>query len=747
MATKYEYETKYGLVRITNVLSDEKEIIVPSILDGKNVYQICKQSFYCLPSESIILPNSIGKIEDNAFDELKNLKYFRCGHIDEINKPFHLSINTREIDIFTDSFKVAKIFKDREEELFYLFKSINYENAFRWKVLDEENKTCKITSFTDFNSEIIFPDEIDGYKVVDIEGKINREVKKVKLPKHLKRIPKRFLMNQLGKVKVIFPEDLEVIEDKAFKNTLLETFVMPPKVNCIQTEAFYIGCYESIDGTIIFKHKDNFEINVFSFAFSHRNLSFDKKTIINPSQNSFEYSIIDRFYINTVLISPSCFAHAQIGRIYGFEKVEIIGAEAFRGAKFIKTKFINLKNVTNCGKAVFYYSNIEKVYIGKKLLLSSFMFAYSNLKEVVFERGYSKEAISFRCFYKTFDIEKMHLPKIIKSIQMEAFAYSNIYEINLENVEEIYTNAFYSSNVSYISFRKLRKIEMGAFSSCSNLFYVYFNKSKVEDIGKLAFYSCRDLVEVGVSPYTLNILDKAFMDCRNLKAFDFKNIQSIGMEAFSSTAVENIKFLKLRKLGIGAFYNCINLVKVHFNKNFYSIPNECFLFCGRLIDINLQNIIEFGDYCLCSCSLSDEIILNEHTCYIGNESFGNTNIKKLILSGKVIKEKAFLSTVFLKNVYIKNVEEIPSGLFKDNSSIEEIIIDKTCRKINYGAFKNLEKLYRVYIENPDCEILGGNFINCPKLTSIYFDNEKEFKKIKKRENNIKNRLDTKDFVF
>ena len=118
MATKYEYEIKYGLVRITNVLSDEREIIVPSILDGKNVYQICKKSFYCLPCESIILPDSIGKIEDNAFDELKNLKYFRCGYIDEINEPFNLSINTREIDIFTDSFKVANIFKEREEELF-----------------------------------------------------------------------------------------------------------------------------------------------------------------------------------------------------------------------------------------------------------------------------------------------------------------------------------------------------------------------------------------------------------------------------------------------------------------------------------------------------------------------------------------------------------------------------------------------------------------------------------------------------
>ena len=731
-STNYEYEIKYGLVRITSVTSSEREIRVPSKIDGKNVYQICKDAFKNLSCKEITLPKSIGKIEDGAFSNLKNLRKINLPYIEDINHPFDMDMS--KVFLNCSSYRNYNHFLVTFLHGIYKFSKIDYVNRFRWKILDEVTKTAEITSFIVDSEEVIFPDEIEGYKIVSLKGKIREDVSKVKLPKYLKIIPKQFLINQLCQVKVIFPKDLKVIEEEAFMNTSLEDFTMPSSVYHIKKRAFYIEA-RLPDGDIKFRHESPFKILVDDEAFVNRNLFFDKNTLIDlHGVGIFKYAVIDKFYfypVSSDSILDFTFYGAKISRIYNQENVKSIGKFAFCFCKLLNTKKINFKNAKYLFQGCFSYFDADEFYINTNMSLDMEVFSNSGIKKITFAKDYVYNTIPWRCFFKTYELDSITLPKSITNINMEAFCLSNIYEINLSNVRKIDLNAFFGSNVSVVNLKNLEELGNGVFMDCGHLMFVDFYNSKLRDIPNLTFYGCNSLCSVNISSYTKNIGTRAFCKTKDLASFNFKNTINIDSEAFWGSGLEEINLKKVSFLGEGAFCNCLNLKKVNLGKYLDRLSINSFNMCTNLKNINLENVQFFEKACLLDTAL-EEVNFSKKTIYIGEDILG-ASVRNIHLYCEVIDKKALYKATSLEYIYIHDLEEVPA-IFTRNKNLKFIYFGDSCKKIDYGVIYDLA-VRKVIIKNKDCEILGKNFVKCDNLSFLYTDNIELFEKYKKKKNN------------
>ena len=746
MATNYTYEIKYGVVRITHCESDEEEIKVPSKIDGKNVYQICSFSFYELDCKRIILPKSIGKIEDSAFFNLHNLEYFECSHIEDMYYPFATDVSN--LEVHTSSYFVAKKFKKYSDSNIYKFRKINYDNTFSYKVLDKAKKTAKITKFNIFDKDVVFPDEIDGYKIIEIYGKITEDVQSVKLPKYLEKIPQNFLTNQPNVVKVIFPKYLKSIGKNAFKNTMLENLFIPETVDYIGDNAFYIETPMTLDGTISFKNKKQKEFLLGCGCFVNRNVSIDKTTILNivSSEDVFCGAKIDNLYFANIKNIPSrAFKKAIIGHFFNSDMIESLGEEAFYDCKFIYEKKFDLKNAFYAGKNCFSASNIDEVYIGKNLELSNSMFSNSTISTVIFAGNYNKKVIPCRCFSNTFNLFSIKLPSSIKVIQMEAFLESAIYFINLKNVTEIHMCAFSNcTNLVKAEFKSLHSLDISSFCKCTFLKEVYFYDSVIDTIGSYAFFGCEKLEKVVLSSKTLNILKNSFMNCRSLKNINLDGIKYIADEAFCRCGFEKISLDNIEQMKEYVFSECYYLTDVYLGKYLTNLPKGCFSLCEKLENINIDNIFNFGDFCLYHTAIK-EIHFPRKTSFIGNGVITQSLVEKVYVSSSYIDSRAFIDLMHLKEIYFEYVGYVNTEL-NNSPLLERVVLGEKSSKIANGSFYCLPNLKEFCIKRKHCSIGGKNFSKCPNLTTLYFNDIDEFKIVKKRRNFIKKRKDVSEFV-
>lgn len=142
-----------------------------------------------------------------------------------------------------------------------------------------------------------------------------------------------------------------------------------------------------------------------------------------------------------------------------------------------------------------------------------------------------------------------------KSLVIEKEAFSNatslIYVALPEGLTSIGESAFYGcTSLTHIDFPStLDTISKSAFYGCTSLNYSN-NKEDVltipdatTTIGEYAFYNCRELVTVYVSPQLENISNYAFQGCTNLNTFS--------VDVFSDSA----RTLGVKTIGEYAFYN------------------------------------------------------------------------------------------------------------------------------------------------------------------------------------------------
>lgn len=68
-ASDFEYEINDGKVTITRYIGKDANVVIPAQIDGKAVTVIGKNAFMMLGVTTVVLPNSIEKIDDYAFQD------------------------------------------------------------------------------------------------------------------------------------------------------------------------------------------------------------------------------------------------------------------------------------------------------------------------------------------------------------------------------------------------------------------------------------------------------------------------------------------------------------------------------------------------------------------------------------------------------------------------------------------------------------------------------------------------------
>lgn len=136
------------------------------------------------------------------------------------------------------------------------------------------------------------------------------------------------------------------------------------------------------------------------------------------------------------------------------------------------------------------------------------------------------------------ELKHVQLKDTVTEIGENAFTYSVVEDINLENVENIYNGAFFSSNLKSINCSKATFIGENAFRSCGKLKDVTFD-SKVR-LEARAFAECLGLQNVSFHD-KFKLGESCFISCSSLRNIDLSNIRgTIREKTFYSCFLDNV---------------------------------------------------------------------------------------------------------------------------------------------------------------------------------------------------------------
>jgi hypothetical protein len=150
--------------------------------------------------------------------------------------------------------------------------------------------------------------------------------------------------------------------------------------------------------------------------------------------------------------------------------------------------------------------------------------------------------------------------------------------------------------------KSVKIISREAFEYYNNLVSIEMHDG-VEIIEEYAFHECpslRNIKLLGVRVIEMG----AFWGCTMLEDVEFGNkLDTIGFEAFRSTALRNVKLTKVRSIETCAFWGCKQLTDVELSEDLQRIGGAALAYCPRLrrVVIPLKDNLLGNDYVFCEC--------------------------------------------------------------------------------------------------------------------------------------------------
>ena len=209
----------------------------------------------------------------------------------------------------------------------------------------------------------------------------------------------------------------------------------------------------------------------------------------------------------------------------------------------------------------------------------------------------------------------------------------------------------------------------------------------------------------------------------------------------------------IKKIGDGAFSNCVGISSVNIPYPFYSIGNNAFSGCTNLSTITLNgDITNIGrDAFYNTAFYNDEENWENEMLFLqlygysyliaSKKTIVNANIKEgtLLISDHCFSDCTNLMSVEIPNSVMnigigafswcenlsqiklpKRVKIIADRTFSACSSLSSITIPSGVWKIGEGAFYNCTHLSSVVIPSSVSSIHSSAFANCSNLTDVYY---------------------------
>lgn len=367
-------------------------------------------------------------------------------------------------------------------------------------------------------------------------------------------------------------------------------------------------------------------------------------------------------------------------------------------------------------KAAFEGVNIKKLIIPSTLKDASFYHA----KIDVLRFPKVLETIPSNCF-DSCELHKIHWPRQCNTISQQAFS-----SVHFENFTEL------PDSVKRIEDRAFEFAELGpVFELPEDLEYIgneAFKYAEVEHltikdnvtfIGNEAFCEIKNLESITLPDNPETKYGKAIVqECPNLKTAEhYETLLSQRSAAFRNTQVKVKSVSRLikdmRNADIEVFdepsaekfsANCFNgnkkLKKVIFGENLKVIGENAFQ------DSSLEEV-DFSKV--------------KNPIFIGADAFSSTNITKVILpQGAVFEYNAFEWCSNLREVVIGGnvTKKLPSGIFKECTSLSHVELPESLRSIGERAFQNCTSLQHINLPPKLGALKDRCFADCITLKEI-----------------------------
>ena len=526
----FEYATISGSnIQITKYTGNEKQVIIPSEIDGNTVTKIGKNSFSENQTiELVRIPKNVTEISEGAF--------YKCSQLEDvIFAGFTETIGTYA---FQECTSLTTI--DLPETL----RSIGYEAFYKcsgFTTIELPNSVTTIggeafaqctnltsinypTSLTKGAGQIFNGDtkltsiEVPEGVTVLAESAFEscKNIKEIKLPSTLKEINNHAMENCTGLTGITLPEELEKIGYCSFYgDTGITGITLPDGLKEIGGEAFSGSGLIEI---VIPDSVTNIGGNAFKNCTSLTSTTYPKglsKTSSGIYQGCSKLKAITVPEGVTELpedVFSNCSNFATINLP---STLDIIGNYAFSNC--IGLKGIEIpENVTKIGYSVFY--------------------GCTGIKEVVLPDGV--KTIGGQAFKNCTALNSINYPKSLESTGSEIYnGCTSLKNMTVpEGVVTIPEDAFNnaSSMRNILLPKSLEKIENYAFYNCKGLSSLNL-PSKVKMVGSYAYSGCDGLLKVDISNAIQSLEYSAFSNCTNLKevVIESGSLNSIKAKVFS----------------------------------------------------------------------------------------------------------------------------------------------------------------------------------------------------------------------
>ena len=447
---------------------DEKNVTIPSEIDGHTVVSIGNNVFYGKNISSVSIPYGIKNIGDRAFAENRNLTSVVIPD----------SVETVGSEAFVEcrgleSVTISKNLKRIGNLMFNQCHSL---------------KTVEIPDSVEYIGEAAFND--------------NKSLQTVKFGKNVKQISWDAFSGCTSLTSVDLPASVTVISDNAFSEcTSLSSINVPDTLDTVGENI--------VENTAFYNNAANWSGQMLYLG----NVLVDVKTDITGTA-----------LVKSDATVIACRAFNKCSSLSG---VTIAGrarilTQAFLGCSSLTTitfldeiPYVAFNAFTDTA----YYQN-ENNWIGNVLYIGNVLIkANKNITGTYYVKNGTVTIASYAFDYcQNMEFEGVVLPETVKYIGNDAFSRSTLKKVNIPSkVTEIPSRAFYACNLTGIEIPDtVKTIGPNAFNLCRSLKNVMIPRS-VETVGSGAFSECYTLESVTFDNTVTTIDDSAFDSCMQLK--------------------------------------------------------------------------------------------------------------------------------------------------------------------------------------------------------------------------------------
>ncbi len=741
---KIEGKEEYRLVGLGTVCA--LDIVVPAEYNGLPVTEIGSGAFGTKHRliKSVVLPDSVTKIERGLFSSMYDLKrvqlgnavtvideyaFQQCSYLEEVVLPD--TVTTIGMEAFAYCYRLKNINLGNVQ-------NVGVAAFFQCKALEtlEIPKTMIATGYSAF---------------AGCEG-----LKSVTFPDTLQTIGTASFQGCISLTEIVIPDSVTLIEEGAFDQCFaLEKVTIPDSVTSIGISAF-TSCpalqYTEYEGCLYLGNENNPYLylakpvnNQIGFAKTHAKTKIIAAKAFLDCNNLMHFEVGESITEIGFLAFENC---VKLLEIYNRSSLALtVGDRESHGG------------IATCAKHIYFEEGQGKVFAedngvvvykdGQSRILLALLtdetrlVVSADITEIYPRAFYKKTLESLEisdtvtgigeyAFYECGLEGGVTFGNGVLKIGEYAFAKNNMTSLCLpESLEELGANAFKECTAceSIVIGNRVKSIGEGAFSQCTSLREIIVPDSVVS-LGDGVFEKCQSLANVTIGNGVVANKTGWFGDCKNLKTVVLgDNIKAISDYTFYNR--EQLKKVvvgsSLETVGKYTFYGCNALVEVEFGENLITIDDQAFAGCSALSTVQIPKTVQYvGAWAFSGCTSLQGIEDLTGLVRIGESAFSGCSALKTVTLGEkltAIRPYAFSGCKGLTEMTIPDsVETLGVGVLRGCDNVTKVQIGSAVKDIPEYAFDSCINLTTVWLPETIESIHSYAFNNCPQLEYNKYDN-------------------------